>query len=289
MAHSFCIVKCVNCGKEVKRWPSQLKNNKFTYCSQKCCIEYRRNHKETLPNPPKRSRVFCDCCGKEMSVKKYKMDNYKHHFCSKECLYKFNSENEIGKCNPNYKNKLIHRICPICGKEFDTYQKTQVYCSTECGNKGKECKVSLKCVQCGKEYSIPQSALKWSKERGCEHNFCSKKCRQSFCVKENNPRWIQDRSLLKERNRDEPYLNDWRKKVFERDDYTCQMCGDRGSKGHKVILNAHHIVKYSVNKELRFVVDNGITLCEKCHLKTYGKEEKFEEMFTQIVNNNKIA
>lgn len=52
----------------------------------------------------------------------------------------------------------------------------------------------------------------------------------------------------------------WRKKVFERDNYTCQKCGEKGG-----ILNAHHIVHWAVCAEKRYEVSNGITLCEKCH------------------------
>ncbi len=60
----------------------------------------------------------------------------------------------------------------------------------------------------------------------------------------------------------------WRKRVFERDNYTCQMCGYRGSK-----LNAHHIMKYSEYPLYRCDVKNGVTLCEECH-KWVHKNEK---------------
>ena len=53
---------------------------------------------------------------------------------------------------------------------------------------------------------------------------------------------------------------EWRRKVFERDSFTCHCCGQEGGK-----LNAHHIAHFSKNKELRTDVNNGITLCEKCH------------------------
>lgn len=59
---------------------------------------------------------------------------------------------------------------------------------------------------------------------------------------------------------------EWRNKVFKRDNWTCQMCGKRG-----VMLNAHHIKPFAKYKELRMVVENGITLCEKCHKKAHGR------------------
>lgn len=59
----------------------------------------------------------------------------------------------------------------------------------------------------------------------------------------------------------------WRNKVFERDRYTCQNCGQRGGK-----LNAHHIVAFSLNHQLRFDLGNGITLCKKCHTRMHKTE-----------------
>lgn len=55
----------------------------------------------------------------------------------------------------------------------------------------------------------------------------------------------------------------WKTAVFERDNYTCQDCKVRGGE-----LQGHHIKPQSVFPELRFAIDNGITLCRTCHLKT---------------------
>ena len=58
----------------------------------------------------------------------------------------------------------------------------------------------------------------------------------------------------------------WRSEVFERDDYRCRDCGSRG-----VQLQAHHVVPWHSAPDLRFDVDNGITLCRDCHHKRHGR------------------
>jgi len=62
----------------------------------------------------------------------------------------------------------------------------------------------------------------------------------------------------------------WREQIFEQDDYTCWICGDRSGNGHKVILHPHHLRRFADFIKSRFNINNGITLCEFCH-KTYTK------------------
>lgn len=57
------------------------------------------------------------------------------------------------------------------------------------------------------------------------------------------------------------------KKVFERDNYTCQLCGQKGGN-----LQVDHIQSWADYVELRFDINNCRTLCMSCHYKiTFGK------------------
>jgi len=59
-----------------------------------------------------------------------------------------------------------------------------------------------------------------------------------------------------------PRYKRWRKKVVDRDNYTCQKCGSKKQP------QAHHLKNKKDYPELMFNVDNGQTLCYKCHKKT---------------------
>ena len=61
---------------------------------------------------------------------------------------------------------------------------------------------------------------------------------------------------------------EWRKKVYERDNYTCQECGARSGNGIRVNLEADHIKSWSKYPKLRHELNNGRTLCKSCHRKT---------------------
>lgn len=65
--------------------------------------------------------------------------------------------------------------------------------------------------------------------------------------------------------RDGKYF-EWRTKVFERDNWTCQTCGERGC-----YLEPHHIKGWAKYPQLRYDVENGVTLCLECHRLTRKK------------------
>jgi hypothetical protein len=66
-----------------------------------------------------------------------------------------------------------------------------------------------------------------------------------------------DDDELNLRNTEEYLL--WQKEVFKRDKYKCVICGSNKN------LNAHHLDSFAKYPDLRYVLDNGVTLCEKHH------------------------
>src|SRR3990167_2827110 len=78
----------------------------------------------------------------------------------------------------------------------------------------------------------------------------------------------------------------WIGAVFAHDGYTCQKIGIKG--GHLV---AHHIQNFAQFPELRFAIDNGITLSKQAHNefhKRYGRKNNNREQLDEFLGDLKI-
>jgi hypothetical protein len=142
--------------------------------------------------------------------------------------------------------------CLVCGKEkYVRKREIGNYCSYKCCGFAKRKNV---CIDC-KNLVSHQGSVRC---RGCYRKWCKG---------ENSGGWKGGVSKPNKLFRETPEYKEWRKGIFERDDYTCQMCKVRGGK-----LQADHIERFATNLEKRLDLKNGRTLCENCHKKTpnYG-------------------
>lgn len=74
----------------------------------------------------------------------------------------------------------------------------------------------------------------------------------------------------------------WREAVFARDNWICQKTRIRGGK-----LHPHHIQNFAQYPELRFAIDNGVTLSKKAHRefhKKYGQSNNTKKQLEEFLN-----
>lgn len=225
------------------------------------CKDGRRNKCKDCRNKDARNRhkIVCKNCNKEG-----RSERKDAKFCSNECKWEYNRN---GKKVP----------CSYCGKEL--YRTSHFlkedknhYCDRSCTSKHKSIlfkgrksplykRVSTKCSGCGDEIEVVPSIFEMQEHHFCDYQ-CYKKNIGKFFRGENHSRYnkyLSDED--REANRDYFEYNKWRLDVFKRDEYTCQNCGDK--RGGNLV--AHHILNYSEHVSLRTDINNGITLCSKCH------------------------
>lgn len=178
------------------------------------------------------------------------------------------------------KKKELKKECIICHTVFLISSRLSLKdrekrksCSLTCGNQAKRVSNFKYCEFCGKEFearlingnSVPKK------------RFCSIDCRKKRPLSEEHKAKIglsrsgekcnwwkggiwnsqpqKDRKTVKYRR--------LRKEIFIRDDYTCQICKQKGGE-----LNIDHIKPYSKYPDLRYEKTNLRVLCVPCHKQT---------------------
>ena len=155
------------------------------------------------------------------------------------------------------------KLCLVCQIEIKAYgnlerRATKLFCSRKCRgidqtNKGV---ITRNCLVCSKQFNVSGS-----QKTGGYGKYCSSEC---YGITKRGPTYQFDENLQIRRS---PEYRVWRTTVFERDNYTCVWCGQRGKR-----LAADHIKPFAYFPDLRLEIDNGRTLCVNCHYKTptYG-------------------
>ena len=183
-------------------------------------------------------------------------------------------------------NHLLYE-CEFCKKVFKKYGKYIVYkfCSRKCYQSRIKPIETLKKMSEAKKGKIP-----WNKGihmwEGKEH---PRGTLGKIGLRNGNKChfWKGGISTENELARKSPNYKIWRKSVFERDNYICQICKIKGGK-----LQADHIIPFSMDKVKRYDINNGRTLCIKCHFQTetYGsKLKKYKEEINGKSNQERTA
>jgi len=81
----------------------------------------------------------------------------------------------------------------------------------------------------------------------------------------------------------EPKYKEWRTEVFIRDGWKCKI----NNKDCKGPLQVHHILPWRDYIELRYVVNNGIALCQAHHPRKRAEEKRLSPYFTELVSVSK--
>lgn len=147
-------------------------------------------------------------------------------------------------------NKIKYK-CSYCKKDFlDWRCRRGKFCSIKCSSSSR---IGVKLSQ---EIRNNMSIGRTGKKRSPEAIKNITKAKMGHL----NPNWRGGVSSLRVKLIDSQNYKKWRAEVYKRDDWTCQHCGKRGVK-----LNADHIIPFFKDKSLVFDVNNGQTLCVKCH------------------------
>jgi len=131
---------------------------------------------------------------------------------------------------------------------------------------GKKKKI---CVFCQKEFYV-------FKGRENTAEFCSRSCLAKYRKGDKSANWKGGIDLENKRVRHSLEYEVWRMEVYKKDMFKCRLCGKKD-------IVAHHLKLFSEFPELRFSVDNGITLCRSCHKKVHreiGYKTRFKKVLT---------
>lgn len=240
-----------------------LVNVRCDYCNKKYQITWRQyytNHKKTISQ-----KDACDsisCTGKKASESLIQKYGTRNIFEVPEIKQKRINTNlkKFGCENPFMNNDVKQKI-----KETNLI-KYGVECCMQNPNTVKKSQQT-----CLKKYGV----INYGKIYSEQHK------------KDKSPTWKGGVEYHRVERSTYEY-RDWRRKIFERDLYTCQCCKAKNGFGKYIRLEAHHIFDWKNNTKLRYEITNGITLCQNCHTKfhsLYGKKGNSDLQLKEFLNN----
>lgn len=262
---------CVVCGVVFRSYKGS-KNRKPKFCSSAC-------YGKSLAKPT--IQTACKHCGDLFT------NTNKRTYCTHACSAL--ARRQLAPKQRQYG----YFMCLHCSTEFKSNKacktRTPKFCSRQCSNlhitdetrnKMSVCKKGLPAWNRGvamwanREHprgTLGKTFIKApiSDETRRRMSEAQKNRKSEHLRGHLHPNWQGGISNKNEAIRKSRAYKTWRQSVFERDNYTCLHCQQRG-----VRLHADHIKPFAFYPDLRFDLSNGQTLCEGCHRKTdtYGRK-----------------
>lgn len=231
--------KCRKCGfiKETNNFYSNKVTGRFFLDCKKCCSIIKKN--SYIPKKRRedyeKAKIPCEICGR--------LKNPEAKIC-KLCLTVSRKDGKV-----------------ICGKPFKKGHKVNI---------GRIFSITRnRKISEAKKGSHPSEETRKKMSRASKGRKLSEETKRKLSITnkgEKSHLWKGGITPENHKIRTSLEYKLWRKSVFERDNFTCQKYGICGGK-----LVAHHINNFAEKEELRFAIDNGITLSRDTHNKFHKK------------------
>lgn len=265
------IYECANCGYLFEDYPSRRegRGRETFYCSRECKNNHARNGEV----------VECSWCGDDTykpsgeldEMGDYSLDN---HFCDKECETAFKKSEWVGENHPSWDGGDDEIVCEECGDTFSVKpaksDETR-FCSVKCWSQSYY--LTVECDNCGEEYERREHLVGKT-----EHNICSDGCYSEWWSDQqrgsSNPAYKTaggKAGIAAVRRCIGDVAWDRRaRQVRDRDNHTCQLCGD---KPDDRVLDVHHIVPIASGGTND--PSNLMSLCQSCHKKSEAYTKQY--------------
>jgi len=268
---------CETCGKEFYIRKSRAEKTK--YCSVICRGIGLRG--KNSPHFKEKIRRICEICGCEFYIYPSALKKDAGKFCSRECYYKFESISKCGENNYMYGKSSWSKGIPM--RETTKQKLSEIKKGVPIHTEEYKQQLSIKYAGegnpfFGKKHEEGFHTGENNPFFGKNHTEESKQIMSKSHIgqlrEDNNPNWNGGITPLRKAIRESREMYEWKKKVFEKDDYTDWYTGLKGGP-----LEAHHIIrfedllrKYNITtldearncKEL-WDVNNGITMRRDVH------------------------
>jgi endogenous inhibitor of DNA gyrase (YacG/DUF329 family) len=213
--------------------------------------------------------VQCGHCEKSV-VRKPSAIRSSVVYCSHKCraaVQFSDTARQVSAARMSRKRALT--TCEWCGEGFAVRKSVpRKFCSRACygASTSDSASQSRECMGCGVTFEAKTRDFVKLGRR-----FCGRSCWATWRITgERNPRWGGGISSARDRIKATEEYRQWRISVFRRDRFRCVACLGESTQNNPI--EAHHIKPFALFPELAVIAENGCTLCQKCHKKTYGAE-----------------